>query len=133
MNYLAMIYLAAIGSGLDPNLAISVAQVESNMNPNAVGTKGDIGLFQVRHSVVKVAPSKLRDPEVNTQYGIKLLTAAKKSCPDFPGDSWLVCYNRGVAGGSKIRRPANDKYYLKVMKVYNSLKNKTYLDHLEAK
>jgi hypothetical protein len=49
MEYiLTLITVMSLEAGIDPNLAIAVAKTESGLNPVAVGTIGEIGLFQVR-------------------------------------------------------------------------------------
>src|SRR5579859_4550685 len=47
MAYADQIAAAAQAQGVDPSLAIEVAMDESSLNPNAVGSKGEIGLFQL--------------------------------------------------------------------------------------
>ncbi|MEK2647336.1 transglycosylase SLT domain-containing protein [Bdellovibrio sp. BCCA] len=43
-----MIVTISISMGFDPNVALSVAMTESTLNPNAIGTIGEVGLFQLR-------------------------------------------------------------------------------------
>ena len=104
--------------GIDPRLAISVARVESRMNSNAVGSLGEIGLFQVRPEYVDVSKDDLYNPTTNIITALKIMTDVKKRCKYKSNFTWLVCYNRGVTGGSKVRNPLVDSYYKKVMKEY---------------
>jgi soluble lytic murein transglycosylase-like protein len=49
MNHLiiSLVGLYSQIHGIDPLISISVIDVESKFNPKAVGTKGEIGLFQI--------------------------------------------------------------------------------------
>ena len=120
MNSIALlIYLAASQHGIDPHLAISVALRESRLDPSAVGKADDIGLFQVREVYSKYTKEELFDPDINIQEGIRKLAEAKRGCEH---EQWLVCFNRGVTGGSRLRYPEKDKYYRKVMHTYSCVK-----------
>ena len=60
-----------------PELALAVAQVESAFNPNAVSSKGAIGIMQIMPrtglKVFGVPKKELFKPEVNIQIGIQFL------------------------------------------------------------
>lgn len=45
---IALITAISIQHGVDPNLAVAIAKTESRLNPAAVGTIGEIGIFQLR-------------------------------------------------------------------------------------
>jgi len=122
-----MIYLLAVSNGVDPRLALSIAYNESGFNPNAIGSCGDIGLFQVRHQLVDESLNELFDAETNTKVALKLLKEVKVQCNSL-GDAWFLCYNRGVTGAKKLAHPFKTDYYLKVSATRNCLKRYTYRD-----
>ncbi|BCB97116.1 hypothetical protein JZK55_20380 [Dissulfurispira thermophila] len=85
--------------GINPVLLKSIAQIESNLNPEAINKNQngsiDIGLMQINSFWVKTLrldPSKLiSDPCYNTTIGAKVL----KQCIDRYGYTWeaVGCYN----------------------------------------
>ena len=81
----------------DPAIAVAVATVESNLDQNAVGSKGEIGLFQILPSTYPGA--NLFDLETNIRLGIEHLKYWKRACPTVEGISFVNCYNSG------FRRP----------------------------
>lgn len=122
----AIIYLNALAAGINPHLAISVAVVESNLNPAAIGLKGDVGLFQVRHELVEESFFDLLNLDKNIRAGLRVLAHAKRGCNNFEDKTWVVCYNRGVTGAKRVVNKKNDAYYRKVNNVYNCLKQHGY-------
>jgi soluble lytic murein transglycosylase-like protein len=63
----------ATSAGLDPQLALAIANEESGFNPGAVGTKGELGVFQLMPATaagLNVDPS---DPSQNIQGGVSYL------------------------------------------------------------
>jgi soluble lytic murein transglycosylase-like protein len=104
---------------IDPHLALSVIQVESNFDPYTIGTLGEIGLFQIRPEFVTIASKDLFDVETNIRTGISLLAKKKKHCSH---KEFIVCYNAGIEGAKKIKNPKEFPYYKKVMKVYATYK-----------
>lgn len=107
--------------GIDPQLAIAVAQVESNMNPQAIGlSHGEIGLFQIRPEFVAgLTHKEMFNIETNIVLGIQKLKHAKTKCKHQVNNSWLVCYNVGVKGGNRIKNAKEFKY---VKRVNNKMK-----------
>jgi soluble lytic murein transglycosylase-like protein len=128
------IYLAALNTGVPPNLAISVAVVESRLNPEAVGTLDDVGLFQIRERFVPETRKELLNAETNINRGTRLLAHAKTVCSNDLGNAWLLCHNFGVVGAKRLGRveAKNTKYVKRVTKVYQCLKGNTYKDYLEG-
>lgn len=113
---IAMISYYATMHGIDPKLAVSVAMVESSLKVNAVGPKGEVGLFQVRPELFKHIPKdKLMKPEINTIIGVQHLAWNKKYCPHKEDKTWLVCYNYGIGNAKKVKHPKLFPYYKKVM------------------
>ena len=84
-----------------PELALAVAQVESNFNPKALSHKGAIGVMQIMpatgRGVFGVEPDALWDPETNIRLGVKFLDSLLKR---YRGreDLALSHYN----GGSRV-------------------------------
>lgn len=108
--------------GVAPNVSLAVAQVESGLNPNAVGTIGEVGLFQLKpQDFPGYKKTQLFEVETNIILGIKYLAWNKKYCNHKEDIFFTICYNKGIFGGSKIKYPDKDKYYLKVLNVYKNL------------
>lgn len=71
------IVAAAQAAGIDPQIAVAVANRESGMNPNVRdGAAGEIGIFQIVPSTggdIGYTPTQLRDPLQNIQAGVAYL------------------------------------------------------------
>lgn len=120
ITYYANVY------GVDPQLAVSVARVESSLNPNAKGSAGEIGLFQIKpSSVPHVRPEDLFDPAINAREGVKYLAWNKKYCNHKEDKTFLVCYNYGIENAKKVKHPKLFPYYKKVMGYYKDVKYDT--------
>lgn len=105
----------AIIQGLDAEIAVAIAKIESSLNPNAVGPKGEIGLFQVRPE-----HSKIRDlfnPRANAREGIRILIHYKAICPAQTNLQWVTCFNSGIR---HPRYPQLLPYYKRFMSEYAS-------------
>lgn len=101
--------------GLDPNVALSVAEVESNFNPKVVGSLGEVGIFQIRPEFYKMFSRKqLMSTETNVMLGVKLLASYKNSCYHKEDITYLICYNYGPANAKKVRYPHLFPYVKKV-------------------
>lgn len=84
----------SLASGLDPNLAATVMQIESCGDPRALSSSGAIGLFQVMpyHFTPRDDPY---DPDTNARRGLAYLVrslAAAKGDPHLA----LAGYNGGI-------------------------------------
>ncbi|MCU0275409.1 MAG: lytic transglycosylase domain-containing protein [Acidobacteria bacterium] len=84
--------------GFNPNLVLSIIQVESAFNPLAVSPAGACGLMQVRYSVWKdelgIDKSRLFDVDYNIDLGLRIL----KQYHDLSGGNIqraLFLYNNG--------------------------------------
>lgn len=99
---------------VSPEIAVSVAMVESNLNPEAIGSLGEIGLFQVRPEFSELTREQLRNPYKNIEEGLRILQHAKKKCLHKSDYDFLVCYNAGVAKGNKIKAPKQFAYIKKI-------------------
>jgi len=108
--------------GVDPNLLMSIAWVESRFNPRALNknTDGsyDVGIMQINSKWKKylkqygVTETHLWDPCYNIYVGAMIL----RHCVNNHGYNWKAvdCYNKGVR-----RAKASSKY---VWRVYHTFK-----------
>lgn len=104
-------------NGVDPRITDAVIKVESEGNPFALSRdKKDGGLMQIRHKYVPETKHQLFQSCTNVMRGTALLKQAMQKCKHKANNTWLTCYNLGVAGGSRIRYPKLWPYYRKVMK-----------------
>jgi soluble lytic murein transglycosylase-like protein len=99
-------------------LVHSVIQVESSWNTKAVGPQGEVGLMQLVPRYVPVSRERLFNPRENIHYGVKALVWARTHCKHQKDNTFILCYNRGIAGGSRVENPYEDAYYKKVMVEY---------------
>ena len=113
----ALIAYEATRAGLEPAVAIAIAKVESNFNPRAVGSLGEIGLFQVRPEFASVSRKELFRPRINIQEGVRMLLFARKYCPHNLDMTYVTCYNSGIH--RKPKYPHKLKYYRKFREAYN--------------
>lgn len=58
------------------------------------------------------------DPKHNIMEGARRLREAEDKCKWQADMTFVVCYNRGIKGGSLVKQPHTDSYYKKVMKAY---------------
>ena len=105
-----MITSSAQQYGVDPSLALAIAQQESSFNPNAVSPPNkngtvDYGLMQINSSNLSslgLTPSSALDPQQNIDAAMQLLSTYTKQ---YNGDPSLIAaaYNGGpgaVASGN---------------------------------
>lgn len=115
-----MITVYALKYGVDANVAISVAAVESQFNPNAIGITHDLGVFQLNpKSFPEYTKAQLLDPKTNIELGVKYLAKVKKECNHQEGITWLVCYNYGNKNAKKVKHPMLFPYVKKVQLAIN--------------
>lgn len=105
---------------------MSVVEVESKWNPNAIGKHGEIGLMQIRPQYASVSRHELFDPVKNLKEGMRILSNKKKRCPSVP--HFTTCYNRGVSGANRMTNPHSDEYKNKINTTY-----KQYIAKLQGK
>ncbi len=75
--------------------------------------------MQIRPEYTKLPTHILKNDYMNLKEGIRKLAEAKKYCKHQADFQWLVCYNAGVFGGSKVKDPKQFPYYRKVMGIYS--------------
>jgi hypothetical protein len=88
-DIVAKIQAAAQASGVDPDVALRIAGVESSFRPAAKNTESTAaGLFQVTGPTWKQyggKPGKQRDVDENIRVGMKILSSNKASMQEFLG------------------------------------------------
>lgn len=107
----SMIVRIANEVGVDPAIALAIAQQESGFNPNAVGDGGkSFGLFQI-HSDFHPDYKGGTDPEANARYGLSLF----KRLLDANGGSVnkaIWAYNAGQGNVNKGVLPKSTRQYI---------------------
>lgn len=111
-----MIKDAALANNIDPKLAIAIAQVESGLNPKAVGGLGERGTFQLRPEYHKHVEG---DTRANIFTAVAYLAEVKRLCEPKYGEAWLIGYNLGPHYQKPIRYPTLFPYFLKVKRAMN--------------
>lgn len=116
-SYSALISKYAKEYNVPVALANAVIRVESNYNPNARGSHGEIGLMQIKPATARMmgysgGAKGLFDPETNIKYGMKYLAAAH----DLGGGetcNTILKYNAGH--GATRMNPVSKSYCGKVL------------------
>jgi len=110
----------SLAYNIDPNIAISVAAVESQFNPNAIGITKDLGVFQLNpKSFPNYTKAQLLDAKTNIELGVKYLAKVKKECNHQEGITWVICYNYGGKNAKKVKHPKLFPYVKKVQLAIN--------------
>lgn len=120
ITYYSIIY------GVNPNVAISVAAVESQFNPGAIGVTNDLGVFQLNpKSFPNYTKLQLLNPNINIMLGVKYLAKVKKECKHKDNNDWLVCWNYGPKNAQKVKHPQLFPYIKKISRqiAYNERRN----------
>lgn len=105
-DVISIIVRVAQEMGVPPQLALSVAMVESGLNPRAVGDNGtSFGLYQLHKggmlTSARLTPEQAFDPETNARVAISSLAGTLKKNP---GASWGVI-------AARSQRPADAAGY----------------------
>jgi soluble lytic murein transglycosylase-like protein len=115
MTLLSCIYFYSFLNGINPQITQAVISVESNGNPFALSKdRLDGGLMQIRMKYVSESKLQLLQSCTNVRRGTELLKQAMLNCKHKAENTWLVCYNAGLAGGSRLKHPKKFSYYKKV-------------------
>lgn len=108
----SLIRISALRYGVEPDVAIAVAQVESGLNDKAVGSLGELGVFQLRPEYHNVLPGATA---YNIDLGVRYLAYVRAQCePDY-GPAWMNCFNHGPY--KRVHYPTLFPYYRKVVAV----------------
>lgn len=105
----------ALKQGLDPAIAISIAKIESSLNPNAIGPKKEVGLFQILPKYSPVNTTLLLNPKINARIGVMKLLEAQKRCALQDNLTWTICFNNGWR---KPKYPELHPYYKRFINVW---------------
>lgn len=101
---------------VDHRITLAVISIESNGNPLALSPdRKDGGLMQIRIKYAPESRMQLFQSCTNVMRGTQLLKQAMRKCVHKLDNTWLVCYNAGVAGGRKIKHPRKFPYYNKIV------------------
>ncbi|WP_371371259.1 lytic transglycosylase domain-containing protein [Sporomusa aerivorans] len=90
-----MIHLAATKYGVDPKLAMAVAEAESGLSPEAVSPVGAVGVMQLMPETARsLGVSNIHDSRENIDGGVRYL---KQMLTTFNGDvsKAVAAYNAG--------------------------------------
>ncbi|WP_432343619.1 lytic transglycosylase domain-containing protein [Shinella yambaruensis] len=118
-GYSGLIQTYAKAYGVPIDLAHAVVRVESNFNPRARGSAGEIGLMQIKPATARMMGYRggakgLYDPETNIKFGMKYLAMAH----DLSGGTTcgtILRYNAGH--GAKRMNPVSKRYCGKVQSI----------------
>ncbi len=113
-DILEMIDRVAMEHGIDPKLARAIATVESKLNYRAVGTHGEIGLFQLHPKYHNVTVGSV---ERNVATAMQYLVQLRIQCSGY-GEAWFVCYNYGPR--RRLKHPELFPYYRRVIAAMES-------------
>jgi len=99
----------AAAAGVPPALALQVARQESSLNPNAMGSKGELGLFQLMPSTAAaLGVTNPLDPIQNTQGGVAYLAQLFQQFGSW--DAALAAYNWGPQNVANAQRAAGSNW-----------------------
>lgn len=100
MNIQTTVEAAAAKYGVDPSLALAVAQQESGLNPNARSSAGAIGVMQLMPATAAQLGVDPNDPAQNIDGGVRYLS---QLLSQFGGDTSLAlaAYNAGPGAVQK--------------------------------
>ncbi len=121
-SYASMIRTAARKHGVPLSIAQAVVQVESNFNPRARGSAGEVGLMQIKPATARGmgyrgSTKALYDPKTNLEWGMKYLAGAhKRASGDVCGT--ILRYNAGHY--ARRMNPVSRRYCRKVKTILAS-------------
>lgn len=93
--------------GVEPVLIKAMIKVESNYNPKAVSSTGDMGLMQINKCHKLKKPFDINE---NVEFGTKMMAGLLKQNNNNVRKS-LYCYNTGTNNVKKNRIPHSTKKY----------------------
>jgi soluble lytic murein transglycosylase-like protein len=101
----------ATSYGIDPNIALAVAQHESGLNPEAIGSKGEIGIFQLMPATAASLGVDPTNWQENIRGGIAYLASLFGQFGSW--DQALAAYNAGPGRVSRGQVPASTQSYVR--------------------
>jgi len=118
-QYTILIQSYAKQYGVPIDLAHAIVKVESNFNPKARGSAGEIGLMQIKPATARMmgysgSSKGLYDPETNIKFGMKYLAMAHELSGGTTCGTVLK-YNAGH--GAKRMNPVSKRYCGKVQSI----------------
>lgn len=72
--------------------------------------------FNYHSKKVQDVAALLFNPEINLKLGVKYLASLKGRCGKTNDIAFVICFNRGVRGASKVSNWHSDKYVKKIKK-----------------
>lgn len=110
MSVQDQIVASATAAGVDPNLALAVAQRESGFNQNAVGASGEIGIFQLMPATAAGLGVDPTTVDGNIAGGVRYLA---QMLALFGGDPFkaLAGYNAGPGRVSQAIAQSGDNWF----------------------
>lgn len=119
VQYTGLIKSYAKQYGVPVDLAHAIVKVESNFNPKARGSAGEIGLMQIKPATARMmgysgSSKGLYDPETNIKFGMKYLAVAHELSGGTTCGTVLK-YNAGH--GAKRMNPVSKRYCGKVQNI----------------
>ena len=99
----------ALKYGVDPAIALAVAHEESGFNPNARGSAGEVGLYQLMPATADQLGVDPYDTAQNIQGGILYLRQLYQQFGDWT--KALAAYNGGPGNVAKGTTPATSWQY----------------------
>ena len=105
--------------GVDPSLALAIAQQESGFNPQAKSSAGAVGLFQLMPATAASLGVNPNDPSQNITGG---LTYFKQLLDQYGGDvsTALWAYNAGPGNVAKGNLPSETAAYIPAVLGYQA-------------
>jgi soluble lytic murein transglycosylase-like protein len=114
-----MIQAQAVAAGVDPGIALAVAQVESGFNQSAVSPSGAIGVFQLLASTATGLSVNPNDINGNIQGGIAYLSQMYETFNGYWPDA-LAAYNWGPGN---VQAAGSGNYPASVQNYVNNVLN----------
>ncbi len=119
----------AQANDLDPVFVMAMIKTESEFNPKARGTHGEIGLMQLKpdtaqwiakaEGIAWHGPATLENPVENVRLGVAYISQLREKTSGF-ANKYVSAYNLGYAKMSKMYKTSlrPHEYSLRVMKNY---------------
>lgn len=122
-SILSIIQVYSALYGVDPRVVETIVKIESNFNPNAISSKGAVGLMQLMPEALHINRKKLLDPDTNIREGVAYLLKIKNECVHKNDFTYMVCYALGAPKGNRVKHPKKFFYYRLFRKEYDRVEN----------